>query len=63
MSKHIEISGNYLAALCEQAGYSQESIDYYRQFGFRMIEVSRAALDKALADAGQDMIPRDVECY
>lgn len=61
--RYIEISGNYLASLSEQAGYSQEAIDYYRRFGSKMIEVSKAAVDKALADAGQDMIPRDVVCY
>lgn len=63
MTRHIEISGNYLARLSEQAGYCQEAIDYWRSFGPAMVEVSKAAINKTLNDAGRDMIPRDVVCY
>lgn len=63
MAKYIEISGNYLASLSEQAGYCQDTIDYWRSVGPTRIEVNKKSVDKALNDAGQDMIPRDVVCY
>ena len=63
MAKHIEISGNYLASLSKQAGYCQETIDYWLSVGAAMTEVSKTAIDIALRDAGLDMIPRDVVCH
>ena len=58
--RYIELPGSYLASLCEQAGYSAESISHWRSFGSRMIEVRRAEVNLAMSAAGIDVIPRDV---
>ncbi len=48
-NKYIRMTGSSLAAICQNAGFSDQTVCHWRKIGHRFVEVSQASVDDALA--------------